>query len=330
MHGFLIVILGSLCLASQNVLLRVIFSESSIFGQFMWGGLLAPTPDHSLLILQMRSVLILPAMALLSWRLHANTGEALRKLIQPQHRSLLVRSIVSSSFLFLALALLFLAIATIPAGVATVLFFIHPAITGLLSWKFFGNRPSLLRAIVTVGVLLGSVLVTPGFSGGNSHVLLGVGAALAASVAYSVQGLLAQSCFSSIHPVPFTLVNFIVMAMLSTLLLPFITIDVPAGAWTPLWIISILASLLTLLGQLLYNIGIHLVSAASMAIVAVSNPVFTVVLAWVGLQEDLQQRQVLGVLLVIISIVALGYDRSPTPPESPQSPQRMSSEGEAE
>jgi drug/metabolite transporter (DMT)-like permease len=68
---------------------------------------------------------------------------------------------------------------------------------------------------------------------------------------------------------------------------------------------------LTLLGQLLYNIGIHLVSAASMAIVAVSNPVFTVVLAWVGLQETLQLRQLLGVLLVIVSIVALGQDRSP-------------------
>ncbi|WAL60927.1 DMT family transporter [Thermocoleostomius sinensis] len=320
MHGFLIVILGSLCLAFQNVLLRVIFSESLIAGQFVWGGLLAPTPDHSLLILQIRSVLVLPAMALLAWRLYPTTGEALQKLFQSQQRPLLMRTIISSSFLFLALALLFLAIATIPAGVATVLFFIHPAITGLLAWKFFGNRPTRLRGIVTGGVLLGSVLVTPGFSGENGNVLLGVGAALGASVAYSIQGLLAQSCFGSIHPIPFTLINFIVMALLSTLLLPLLTIDVPAGAWEPLWIISILASVLTLLGQLLYNIGIHLVSAASMAIVAVSNPVFTVVLAWVGLQEDLQWRQVLGVLLVIVSIVALGYDRSPTQPsESPYS-----------
>lgn len=316
MHGFLIVILGSLCLSAQNVLLRVIFSESSILGQFAWGGFLAPTPAHSLLILQMRSLLILPAMAVLSWRLHPGTGEVLRKLIQPQHRSLLVRSVVSSSFLFLALALLFMAIASIPAGVATVLFFIHPVITGLLAWKFFGSRPSLLRGVVTVGVLLGSILVAPGFSGGSGNVVLGVGAALGASVSYSVQGILAQSCFGSIHPVPFTLINFIVMAVLSVLCLPLVTIEVPADTWGILWIISLFAAVLTLLGQLLYNIGIHLVSAASMAIVAVSNPMFTVMLAWVGLQEDLQLRQVLGVLLVIVSIFALGQDRSPPTQQS--------------
>jgi drug/metabolite transporter (DMT)-like permease len=302
MQGFLVIILGSLCLASQNVLLRVIFSESSIFGQFVWGGLIAPTPSHSLLILQMRSLLILPAMALLSWRLYPDTGEALHKLVQPQQRSLLVRAIASSCLLFLALALLFMAIASIPAGVATVLFFIHPAITGLLAWKIFGSRPTLLRGVVTLGVLLGSILVAPALSGSDSNTVLGVGAALGASVAYSLQGILAQSCFRSIHPVPFTLVNFIVMMALATLSLPLINIQVPLDTWGTLWMISGVAAVLTLLGQLLYNVGIHLVSAASMAIVAVSNPVFTVVLAWVGLQEDLQLRQLLGMLLVVLGM----------------------------
>jgi drug/metabolite transporter (DMT)-like permease len=227
MHGFLIVILGSLCLAAQNVLLRVIFAESPILGQFAWGGFLTPTPSHSLLILQMRSLLILPAMALLSWQLYPQTGQALRKLVQPQHRFLLLRAVVSSSFLFLALALLFMAIASIPAGVATVLFFVHPVITGLLAWKIFGSRPTPLRGLVTVGVLLGSILVAPGFTGGSGNIVLGVGAALGASIAYSLQGLLAQSCFGSIHPVPFTLVNFVVMAALSSLSLPLIDLQVP-------------------------------------------------------------------------------------------------------
>ncbi len=271
----------------------------------------------------MRSLLILPVMALLSWRLHPRTGEALRKLIQPQQRSLLLRAISSSCFLFLALALLFVAIASIPAGVATVLFFIHPAITGLLAWKIFGSRPTPLRGLVTLGVLLSSIFVMPGFSGGGGNAVLGVGAALGASVAYSLQGLLAQSCFSSLHPVPFTLINFIVMMVLSTLSLPLIDIQVPLGTWGTLWMLSAVAAVLTLLGQLLYNVGIHLVSAASMALVAVSNPVFTVVLAWVGLQEDLQLRQLLGVLLVIASIVTLGQDRPP--PTRPRQPPQLPS-----
>ena len=310
MQGFLVVILGSLCLATQNVLLRVIFSESAILGQGNWGGLIPPSPGNSLLVLQMRSLLILPVMALLSYRLYPATPAALQQLMQPQKRTLLKLALLSSSFLFLALTLLFIAIASIPAGVATVLFFIHPAITGLLSWKVFGNRPTRLRIAVTVGVLLGSVLVVPSFVGGSGQVGLGVGAALGASVAYSLQGILAQISFRQIHPVPFTLVNFAVMAVLSTVSLLLVQIDIPADQWGLLWLISLFAAGLTLLGQLAYNIGIHLVRAASMSIVAVSNPVFTVAIAWVVLQESLQGRQFLGMLLVVMSIVALGQEQA--------------------
>ena len=310
MQGIVIVILGSLCLATQNVLLRVIFAESSILGQFNWGGLIPSSPANSLLALQMRSVLILPAMVLLAYRLYPSTTATLRHLAQPPSRPTLYLVLLSSSFLFLALALLFIAIASIPAGVATVLFFTHPVITGLLSWKVFGNRPTRLRLGVTAGVLLGAVLVLPSFTetlGGS--VILGIGTALGASVAYSLQGILAQICFKHIHPVPFTLVNFAVMALLSTVSLLLLTIEVPPGRWEVLWLISLITAGLTLLGQLFYNIGIHLVRAASMSIVAVSNPVFTVIIAWLFLQESLQSRQILGMLLVVISIVALGQEK---------------------
>lgn len=311
MQGMLIVILGSLCLAAQNVLLRVIFAESAILGQFQWGGLLPPSPDNSLLVLQMRSVLILPAMVLLSYRLYPSTTETLQHLAQSQSRSTLYLTLLSSSFLFLALALLFIAIASIPTGVATVLFFTHPVITGLLSWWVFGNRPSRLRIGVTVGVLVGTVLVLPSFAetlGGS--VGLGVGTALGASVAYSLQAVLAQLCFKHIHPVPFTLINFAVMALLSTLSLMLVSIEVAPGQWQILWLISLLTAGLTLLGQLFYNIGIHLVRAASMSIVAISNPVFTVIIAWLFLQETLQSRQIFGMVLVVISIVALRQEQS--------------------
>lgn len=316
MRGFLIVILGSFCLAAQNVLLRVIFSESSILGQFQWGGLIPATAANSLLVLQMRLLLILPAIALLAFRLYPATGKTLHKLLQPSKRVLLGQALGGSSLLFVALTLLFTAIASIPAGVATVLFFIHPAITGLLSWKVFGSRPTVLRGIVTVGVLLGSVLVVPQFSGSaGGHVALGVGAALGASVAYSLQGILAQICFREIHPVPYTLVNFTVMALLSTVSLLLVNFQVPAGIWKLLWLISLGAAALTLLGQLFYNIGIHMVRAASMSIVAVSNPVFTVVIAWLFLQESLEHRQIAGVLLVVVSIVALRWDHRQVAPK---------------
>jgi drug/metabolite transporter (DMT)-like permease len=311
MLGFIVIIIGSLCLASQNVLLRVIFSESAIMGQMLWGGFLSATVAHSILVLQLRSILILPMMLVLAPRFYPGTRSALQQLIHPSKRSLLWRVIVSSSFLFCALAFLFVAIAFIPAGTATVLFFTHPVITGFLSWKIFGDRPSLLRIVVTGVVLTGSILVVPSTNGlADGGVIVGVAAAFGACITYSIQGILAQTCFSEIHPVPFTVVNFIVMAILSTVCLSVVNIDVPPDAWSAVWGISIVASLLTLTGQLLYNVGIHLISAAIMSIVAVSNPILTTVIAWILLQENLNIRQVVGVLLVVLSIAVLGYEKS--------------------
>ncbi len=310
MQGFVIVVVGSLGLAMQNVLLRVIFSESDILGGATWGGFLTPTLSHSLLVLHLRSILILPAVILLSYRLYPATTEALRQLLRPDQRPTLRLALMSSSFLYLAMALLFVAIASIPAGVATVLFFMHPVITGLLAWGVFGSRPSRLRLVVTAGVMLGSLLVVPNVAGNGAGAMgLGVGAALGASVGYSLQGVQAQICFRQLHPVPFTLINFAVMACWSTLSLFLIQIDVSPQQWGLLWGISVITAGLTLLGQLCYNVGIHLVRAASMSIVAVSNPVLTVILAWLLLQESLQGRQILGMVLVVVSIVALSQDQ---------------------
>ena len=311
MLGFIVIIIGSLCLASQNVLLRVIFSESSIMGQMLWGGFLPATAANSILVLQLRSVLILPIMLVLAPRFYPDTWSALRQLVHPSKRSLLWRALISSSFLFFALAFLFMAIAFIPAGTATVLFFTHPVMTGFLSWKVFGDRPSLLRIIITGVVLTGSILVVPQASGSaEGQVILGVAAAFGACFTYSIQGILAQICFTEIHPVPFTVVNFVVMAVLSTVCLGIVNVEVPPDAWSPLWIISLIASLLTLAGQLLYNVGIHLVSAAIMSIVAVSNPILTTVIAWLMLQENLNVQQMIGVVLVVLSIGVLGYEKT--------------------
>ena len=311
MLGFIFVLVGSLCLAAQNVLLRAIFSESSIFGFTEWGGFLSPTPGHSLLMLQMRSALMFPLMLLISPRVHTATWADLQQLIHPENRSLLKRVLASSGFLFIAMALLFIALAQIPAGVATVLFFTHPAITVLLSWKWFGDRPSQLRALVVITVLMGSFLITPGFAGlMGEGVLLGVMAAFGAGIGYSLQSLLAQTSLPELHPAPFTLVTFVVMLLLSSLSLLLIQLDVSPEIWPTLGGLSLIAGLLTLTGQLFYNLGIRLTSAAIVGIVGISNPTLTTALGWGVLGEGLTGRQFVGMGMVILGVVALSREKT--------------------
>lgn len=311
MLGFTLVLLGSLCLAIQNVLLRIVFVNSLIFGIFPLGGFVIPSLANSLLILQMRAVLMLPLIVLLAPKLHATTWTDLQQLRQPSQRSLLVKSFISSFSLFLSLALLFIAIAKIPAGIATVLFFIHPAITVLLAWRVFGDRPTRLRWVVLIIIVTGSFLVAPSFTTtADRDTLIGVGAALGAGVTYAIQGILAQICFRKIHPVPFTVVSCTVILIFSSISLLFVNINVMPDMWSTLWIVSLVAAFLTLAGQLLYNFGIHLADAAIASIVAISNPTSTAIIAWLVIQEALQGKQIVGVTLVTLGVALLSQENA--------------------
>ncbi|MBD2018916.1 EamA family transporter, partial [Leptolyngbya sp. FACHB-36] len=303
--------LGSLCLATQNVLVRILFVESFILGWVLFGGVLESSPANSLLVLQMRTLFMLPLMLVVAPRIYPSVWSDVRRLFEPEHRSLLLRVVCSSSFLFLSLGLLFVAIATIPTGVATALLFIHPAITALLSWKLFGDRPSLLRLIIVAMVFTGSVLIAPNLTTTiEGKVLLGVVAALAASVCYSVQSILAQTCFRSLHPVPFTLISFAVGLLLTSFSLIFIRVEVPPAAWGVLWGMSAVTGVLTLMGQLFYNYGIQMTSAAIAAIIGVSNPALTTFLAWLTIHETLQLKQILGISLVTLGVAVLGREKA--------------------
>lgn len=310
MLGFTLVFLGSICLAVQNVLLRIVFVNSLILGIFPFGGFVAPSLANSLLLLQLRAVFMLPLMIVLAPKLHATTWINLRQLLQPQNRPLLIKTFISSFSLFLSLALLFIAIAKIPAGVATVLFFIHPAITVVLAWRIFGDRPTWLRWVVLIIIFTGSFLVAPSFTTtADSDTLMGVGAALGAGLAYAIQGILAQICFREIHPVPFTVVSCTVILVFASISLLLVNIDV-ADVWSILWIVSLIAALLTLAGQLLYNFGIHLANAAIASIIAISNPTSTAILAWLIIQEALQGRQIFGVTLVTLGVGLLSQEQA--------------------
>ncbi len=310
MVGFNLVLLAYLCLSVQNVLIRVIFAESSIFGWFSLGGWLSPSIGHSLLILLIRTIFMLPLMIAIAPKLYPLTGQDLKKLAPSRNSPLLLKTVGSSCFLFLSLALLFVAFSKVSAGIGTALFFIHPAITVLLAWQIFGDRPTLLRFAVIITVFSGSFLVAPNFSSAmDNHTLLGVGAGLAAGGAYAVYGVLAQICFQEIHPVPFTVASLFIMLVLFIISIFLVNIDVEPTMWFPLWVASFVAAVLTLIGQLLINFGIHLSNASLTSLVGASNPALTALFAWLLIQEALQGRQIVGILFITLGVATLGIEQ---------------------
>ena len=310
MLGFVLVFFAYVCLSLQNVLIRIIFAPSSVLDWLTLGGWASPTIGHSLLVLLLRSVFMLPLMIVIAPTLYPPTKQDLKQLVTAGKRPILWKTIASSAFLFLALALLFISFSQVSAGIGTALFLIHPAVTVLLAWQIFGDRPTPLRFVVIVAVFVGSFLVAPGFMGtADSNILLGVGAGLAAGAAYAIQTVLAQICIEDVHPVPFTIANLLVMFALSGMGTLWFQINIAPSAWTPIWVTGLIGAVLTLAGQLLINFGIQVSNASLASLVGASNPALTALFAWLLIQEALQGRQILGIVIVTLGVAALGIEQ---------------------
>ncbi len=305
---FLIVLLAAVSFCFQNVTVRVLFSPQTLLGMVQTGGFVEPTLPNSFLLLFMRMLLVVPLMGLLVPQFYPPIWQDVRRIADRQHRPDLWRSLLGGVFMFLYLALLYISVGLIPTGIALTLFFSYPVFTALLSWWWFGNRPSRFRWMVMGLVLAGSALTMPHSAIAHSQsVWLGVVMGVASGVVYALYTVNAQKSFETIHPVPFTWLSFAITLVLSTVGLLFWQ-QTTEIAWGPLWIGGLVSAIATSIGHLLNNLGIRLIGATTAAMVSASNPALTVVLAWVTIQEQLTAVQLLGVALVTFSVVLLSRE----------------------
>ncbi|MBE9080352.1 EamA family transporter, partial [Romeria aff. gracilis LEGE 07310] len=191
--GIIFVLLGATALAIQNVVARLIFSPSQLFGQVPVGGFLDAAMGSILVLLLLRMAGMAMVLAAIAPRLYPATFSDLRQL--PHLRRLFWQAIASGVCLFLALALTYLALSQAAAGIAIAIVFIYPAITMLMAWKVFGQRPPLhqrwLLLVILFGVLLTS-LDPQDMTLSNSA--LGIFAALGASLAFGGYNILSEVC----------------------------------------------------------------------------------------------------------------------------------------
>lgn len=309
MLGFLIVLLSSFFFCFQNVIVRVLFHEYPIFGLVRTGGFVPPTLQTSFLLLFMRMLLVVPLMAILAPRLYPSTWKDIGQLRNLEHRKLLLQSVGCGFLMFLYLALLYLSIGMIPTGIAMTLFFTYPVFTALFSWRLFGKRPSLLHWSVMGLVFLGSSLT---MSYANTTVdansLIGFTTGIASGITYALYTVLAQKSFEKLHPVPFTGLSFAIALVLSAVTLLLWHVHGTQLPWLPLWIGGLLSAIVTFAGHLMNNFGIRLIGATSASMVAASNPALTVVLAWLTIQETLSGLEIVGVIIVTLSVALLSRE----------------------
>ncbi|MEM6255003.1 MAG: DMT family transporter [Cyanobacteria bacterium P01_D01_bin.156] len=309
--GIGLVLLSALGLSLQNVVLRLFFSESRLFGRIPFGGYVTPQLSNVVLLLAMRMATMALLLTLLVPWVYPNTFKVLRNL--PKTPRLWSYVTASGVCLFLGLTLLYTALSQIATGIAIATFFIYPAITILLAWQLFDQTPQAYQLWLMVVIFIGVVLTTlaPSTELATNPILGGV-CALGAGLSFGLYGIVAerslkaQSTHPGLHPIPFSLYTFVTVALLGSLtLLSVQRITISPTAWSAVLSMTVFSASLTLMAYVLNNFGIGLIGASLTALLSASAPALTALFAWWILQEALQQQQLLGIGLVTLGVSML-------------------------
>lgn len=308
MLGYVLILLATICFGAQNLITRVLFTPSNLFGAFETGGFVEPTLPNSFLLMFMRMAVGVPLMAVLLPPVYPPLWSDLRRLGSADYRRELYLALVGGVLMFSYLALLYVSVGRIAAGIALTLFFTFPVYTAVLDWYWFGHRPSMGCWAILALILLGSALTIP-MTGAAIESWVGVAFGLASGIVYAFYTVAAQKAFETFHPVPFTGISFAVTLVLSAASLLLWPGEVAGLLWPALWVGGLLSAIATLTGHVLNNLGIRSVGATAASMLGAANPALTAVLAWGMLQEQLSVVQGLGVLLVTVSVGLLSLTK---------------------
>jgi drug/metabolite transporter (DMT)-like permease len=156
-------------------------------------------------------------------------------------------------------------------------------------------------------VLLGIILTVPDLheglrQGGN---LQGVLLALLNALVVALYFLLSSHILKGHSDMPRAAAWSITGTFIPLLIMaPFRTITVPADATTWFWLLA-LATISTVLPIVTLNAGIQKLGAVKAAILSTIEPVFSLILSFLLLGERLLPIQMLGSVLILISVVLL-------------------------
>ncbi len=198
----------------------------------------------------------------------------------------------------------FLSLQHLPAGLASMLFYLHPVITSSLTPVLFAEQPEKEQKLSLGAAVLGSILLAGGALTGNVS-WIGVMFALFAAVAYSGFTLAGQMTSKSASPLVATTYTSTACFLALTLWTR------PSMAWlatlTPqMWLIGLgVALVATVLAILLYLAGIQQIGASRTAVISALEPATGVLLSVLLLGEMLSIGQIMGIICILGAVLLL-------------------------
>lgn len=198
----------------------------------------------------------------------------------------------------------------IPAGLTALILYLYPALIALLAWALGLECPSAWQWGGIILSFAGCALVLNPLAGDfTAAEWRGIGLALLAPGAYALFGILGQKNVGEKSALVVTGWICLACALLFNFLAP------PWSWWLMLDRVGLLAGLAigvlsTALAILGYLFGIEKLGASRAALISSFEPAFTVLLAALVLGEELQLREVLGLLAILAGVLLGQYKKT--------------------
>lgn len=225
-------------------------------------------------------------------------------------KSLLIQGIfgnLASSLLF------FTSLQYLSASIGIVLLFTYPALVNILATFFYQEKIGYYRLVSLIFTFLGTILTINlfGKSWGSISVL-GIFYGLASALATAFLNLYGQKILYKIKPLAVTVYPMTFSTIALCLLKPPVYIFTGELSWQ-VWLLAFtLATASTILPLFTLLKGISIIGASKASILSTSELPFTISLAYLLLGDKMEIGQLVGALLIVISIFLLHKEEKTT------------------
>jgi drug/metabolite transporter (DMT)-like permease len=207
-------------------------------------------------------------------------------------------------------AFYFMSIAYGSVAVAATLMYCAPVFVYLVSFALKLERPTLLKWVAIVLVMLGIMLLTNIYDiGSGSVTLIGAGAGLLSGLSYAV--FIFGFKYAEPHGSPQAILVIAFTALVTILIWPSdaeqIVAVLSASSWPLFAALGVFGAGLSFI---LYIVGLRHAAPAVASIVAMIEPVTASLFGVLILDEGLVFAQILGMALILITVTALSVHSS--------------------
>ncbi|WP_313757037.1 DMT family transporter [Tissierella sp.] len=198
--------------------------------------------------------------------------------------------------------LLYLSYNYIPSGMATTIHFVYPIFVILGCILFFKEKPNIIKIIAVILCVLGVLM----FYDGNGDInFIGIFLAFASSITFAFYTIyLDKSGLKEMNTIKLTFylcsIAAVMMFIFSIITKTFTIHMKPLG-----WLMSLFLSLSVGLGVNLFQIGIKIVGPQSTSILSTFEPITSVIIGVLILNESFGIRTFIGIGAILIAVILI-------------------------